>query len=69
MSTKWPDETAILTRMIRGKNGLPNSTAGPLPNRIFDAEIPLSAGYLKSVQVTDVQNIFGGGRGFFGGQN
>jgi hypothetical protein len=69
MSTKWPDETAILTRMIRGKNGLPNSTAGPLPNRIFDAEIPLSAGYLKPVQVTDVQNIFGGGRGFFGGQN
>jgi hypothetical protein len=68
MSMKWPHETAILTRMIRGKDGLPNSTAGPLPNRIFDAEIPLSAGYLRPVQVTDVQKIFGDGTGFFGGQ-
>jgi hypothetical protein len=69
MLTKWPQETAIPIRMIRGKNRLPNSTAGPLPNRILGAEIPLSAGCLKSVQVTDIQKIFGDGGVFFGGQN
>jgi hypothetical protein len=67
MSTKWPQETAILIRMIRGKDGLPNSTAGPLPNRILGGEIPLPAGCPKPVQVTDVQEIFGDGRVFFGG--
>jgi NAD(P)-dependent dehydrogenase (short-subunit alcohol dehydrogenase family) len=41
-------KTAILIRMIRGKNGLPSSAAGPLPNRIFGVEIPLPAGGLKT---------------------
>jgi hypothetical protein len=53
--------------MIRGKDGLPSSAAGPLPNRIFGAEIPLSASYLKPVQATDIQKIFRGGRVLFGG--
>jgi len=64
-----PRKTAILIRMIRGKDGLPNSTAGPLPNRIFDAGIPLPAGCLKPAQVTDIQKILGDGRVFFGAEN
>jgi len=48
------------------KRRVANSTAGPLPNRIFDAGIPLPAGCLKPAQVTDIKKILGDGRVFFG---
>jgi hypothetical protein len=37
-----------------GNRTLPSSAAGPLPNRIFGAEIPLSAGSLRIAQGTDL---------------